>query len=131
MSHAAKADPSRRPGLVSADSSDYNHWNGAIVTSGPAPDQDSPRQDRKLTGKTSHTGMPPVAQASRARLGEDSVTKPEESRTTHQVGSERLRLIRQRLGSDFYEVPPASEQIAASVMAELKLDQESASALPN
>jgi hypothetical protein len=59
------------------------------------------------------------------------VTNPEESRTTRQVESDRLRLIRERLGSDFYEVPPASEQIAASVMAELKLGEESASAFPN
>ena len=59
------------------------------------------------------------------------MTKPDEFRTTRQVEGDRLRLIRERLGSDFYEVPPASEQIAASVMAELKLGDESASALPN
>ena len=50
--------------------------------------------------------------------------------TTGPVEDDRLQLIRQRLRSDFYEVPPASEQIAVSVMAELKDPEESASVLP-
>jgi hypothetical protein len=56
---------------------------------------------------------------------------PEEHRTTLQVEAERLRLIQQRLQSDFYEVPPASEQIAAAVMADLTDLEESASSLPH
>ena len=64
------------------------------------------------------------------KLGKDRVTNSDEHRTTSSVGDHRLRLIRQRLRSDFYEVPPASEHIAVSVMAELKDLEESASALP-
>ena len=63
--------------------------------------------------------------------GKDSVTNSGEDRTTGSVEDSRLRVIRQRLRSDFYEVPPASEHIAASVMAELKDLEESASALPH
>jgi hypothetical protein len=63
--------------------------------------------------------------------GKDSVTNSGEHRTTGSVEDSRLRLIRQRLRSDFYEVPPASEHIAASVMAELKDPEESAPALPH
>jgi hypothetical protein len=59
------------------------------------------------------------------------VTNSDEHRTTGSVGDNRLRLIRQRLRSDFYEVPPASECIAVSVMADLKDFEESASALPH
>jgi hypothetical protein len=58
------------------------------------------------------------------------VTNSDEYRTSRLVGDDRLRLIRERLRSAFYEVPPASEQIAVSVMAELKDLEESASALP-
>jgi hypothetical protein len=50
---------------------------------------------------------------------------------THQVEADRLRLIQQRLGSDFYEVPPISEQIAASVLTDLNDLKEGASALPH
>jgi len=48
-----------------------------------------------------------------------------------QVEAERLRLIQQRLQSDFYEVPPASEQIAAAVLADLTDLEEGASSLPH
>jgi hypothetical protein len=64
-------------------------------------------------------------------LERTALTNSGEHRTTGSVEDNRLRLIRQRLRSDFYEVPPASEHIAASVMAELKDLQESASALPH
>jgi hypothetical protein len=57
------------------------------------------------------------------------VTNPEQHRIT--IEADRLRLIQQRLGSDFYEVPPACEQIAASVLAELKDLEASAPALPH
>jgi hypothetical protein len=58
------------------------------------------------------------------------VTNSDEHRTASSVGDNRLQLIRERLRSAFYEVPPASEHIAVSVMAELKDLEESASALP-
>lgn len=58
------------------------------------------------------------------------MTNSDEHRRTGSVEDNRLRLIQERLRSDFYEVPPASEHIAASVMAELKDLEESASALP-
>jgi hypothetical protein len=58
------------------------------------------------------------------------VPNPDEHRTSGQVEADRLRLIQQRLRNDFYEVPPASERIAVSVLAELKDPEESASALP-
>lgn len=50
---------------------------------------------------------------------EEPRTPPEESRASPKVAADRLRLIQQRLQDDFYEVPPASEQIAACVLAEL------------
>ena len=58
------------------------------------------------------------------------MTNSDEHRTTSSVGDDRLRLILERLRSAFYEVPPASEHIAVSVMAELKDPEESASTLP-
>jgi hypothetical protein len=59
------------------------------------------------------------------------VPNSEEHRSTGKVEADRLRLIQQRLLSDFYEVPPACEHIAASVLAELKDLEESAPALPH
>jgi len=56
---------------------------------------------------------------------------PEEHRTTLQVEAERLRLIQQRLQGDFYQVAPASEQIAAAVLADLTDLEEGASSLPH
>ena len=56
---------------------------------------------------------------------------PEEHRKTLQVEAERLRLIQQRLHSDFYEGPPASEHIAAAVLADLTDLEEGASSLPH
>ena len=47
------------------------------------------------------------------------------------VEADRLRLIQQRLQSDFYEVPPASEHIAASVLADLNGLEGSTPALPH
>ena len=51
----------------------------------------------------------------------------DEHRMTLPVEANRLRLIQQRLQTDFYEVPPASERIAASVLADLKDSEGSAS----
>jgi hypothetical protein len=58
------------------------------------------------------------------------VPSPDQPRLTQTVEPARLRLILQRLQSEFYEVPPASERIAASVMAALKDLEESPPALP-
>ena len=55
---------------------------------------------------------------------------PDEYRTTRSVAAERLRLIEQRLHDHYYEVPPASEQIAASVLADLRDLEKDSSALP-
>ena len=60
-----------------------------------------------------------------------SVPNRDEHRSTSKVEADRLRLIQQRLGNDFYDVLPASERIAASVLAELQDLEESASALPH
>lgn len=54
----------------------------------------------------------------------------DEHRTISVVESDRLRLIQQRLQTDFYEVPPASEQIAASVLADLVDLEDSSPAHP-
>jgi hypothetical protein len=58
------------------------------------------------------------------------VPHPEEHRTTQPVAADRLRLIERRLQNRFYEVPPASEQIAASVLADLQDFEKSATSLP-
>jgi hypothetical protein len=48
-----------------------------------------------------------------------SVPNPDQHRASAPVEPSRVQLILQRLRSDFYAVPPASERIAASVLAEL------------
>ena len=60
-----------------------------------------------------------------------SVPHPEEQRSTPTVAPDRLRQIEQRLQNHYYEVPPASEQIAASVLAELQDLERSSSVLPH
>lgn len=55
---------------------------------------------------------------------------PDGYHSHHSVAAERLRLIEQRLQDRYYEVPPASEQIAASVLADLKNLEKDPSALP-
>ena len=56
---------------------------------------------------------------------------PDESRKkTDQVAADRLQLIEQRLQDHFYEVPPAAERIAASVLAELRDLDKGVPALP-
>jgi hypothetical protein len=47
------------------------------------------------------------------------------------VAADRLRQIEQRLQTHYYEVPPASEQIAASVLAELRNLEQDSSVLPH
>jgi hypothetical protein len=59
------------------------------------------------------------------------VPHPEEQRSTPTVAPDRLRQIEQRLQNRYYEVPPASEQIAASVLAELQDLERSSSVLPH
>ena len=56
---------------------------------------------------------------------------PEEQRGSVPVEPGRLRVILQRLQNDFYAVPPASERIAASVLAELDAPKQGPSALPH
>ena len=56
---------------------------------------------------------------------------PDEHRTTPVVAPERLRQIEQRLQNHYYEVPPASEHIAASVLAELRDLESSSPVLPH
>ena len=55
---------------------------------------------------------------------------PEDFPAPPRIAAERLRLIERRLQDHFYEVPPASERIAACVLAELKDSNQSASPLP-
>ena len=57
--------------------------------------------------------------------------KPEECRTPESVEANRLRLILQRLGHDFYDVPPASDQIATSVWAALNYPEEHPPIIPS
>jgi hypothetical protein len=57
------------------------------------------------------------------------VSHPEKHPTNDVVAADRLRLIEQRLQSDFYEVTPASEQIAESVLADLNDLEKSATRL--
>lgn len=56
---------------------------------------------------------------------------PDEHRTTTLVEPDRLRLIVERLRTDFYDEPPAAERIAACVLAELNDHEESPPALPH
>jgi hypothetical protein len=78
-------------------------------------------------------GVPPsMRPASRARVLERlSVPNPHEHLGSVLVEPGRLRLILQRLRNDFYAVPPASEQIAASVLAELNDLNQGPPALPH
>jgi hypothetical protein len=70
--------------------------------------------------------------ASRARVLErSSVSNPSPRPTTAPLEPSRVQLILQRLRSDFYEVPPASERIAASVLADLNQAQKGPSVLPH
>ena len=79
---------------------------------------------------TSQTGFRQSRRRRAPEFERPSVPNPDEQRMINQVEADRLRLIQQRLRDDFYEVPPASEQIAAAVLAELRVE-ESASALPH
>jgi hypothetical protein len=58
------------------------------------------------------------------------VANPNQPRTSDSLAADRLRVIEKRLQDHFYEVPPASEQIAASVLADLRDFEQSASVLP-
>jgi hypothetical protein len=81
-----------------------------------------------------HPGQGAVryASASQARVLERlSVPNPNQHRGSALVEPGRLRLILQRLRDDFYAVPPASEQIATSVLAELNEPTQGPPALPH
>jgi hypothetical protein len=75
--------------------------------------------------------VPPSLPASSPSSTRLSVPHPEESRAPTKIAAERLRMIEQRLQDHFYEVPPASERIAACVLAELKDLEQNASSLPH
>jgi hypothetical protein len=80
-----------------------------------------------------HTGRvaAKLASASRGRVLErSSVPNPNPRPASAPVEPTRVQLILHRLRSDFYEVPPASERIAASVLAELNEVQQGPPALP-
>jgi hypothetical protein len=71
------------------------------------------------------------APASRARVFErSSVPNRDPHPTNAPVEPSRVQLILQRLRNDFYEVPPASERIAASVLAELNDAKKGPRVLP-
>jgi hypothetical protein len=69
-------------------------------------------------------------QIRRPSLERSALANSDEHRMTLPVEAARLRLIQQRLQTDFYEVPPASERIAACVLTDLKDSEGSASILP-
>jgi hypothetical protein len=59
------------------------------------------------------------------------VPHPEEHRSTPSLAPDRLRQIEERLQDHYYEIPPASEQIAASVLADLNDLEKSSPTLPH
>ena len=56
---------------------------------------------------------------------------PDQDRMNAPVEAARLRLIQQRLSTRFYEIPPAAEQIAESILADLNDLEGNVSALPH
>ena len=58
------------------------------------------------------------------------MSNPEEHTTPVALEPARLRSISQRLQQGFYDEVPASERIAAAVLADLKHLDESSPALP-
>ena len=53
-----------------------------------------------------------------------SVSHPRNEQTTNTVEAIRLRQIRLRLGEKYYDVSPASDRIAACVLADLRDSEE-------
>ena len=104
------------------------HWSvaGCWVTINKR--KESSVAGRKLTVLTLQRA--PSHPSAQARKG-SALAHPDEHRTIPQVEADRLRLIHQRLQADFYEVPPASEHIAAAVLADLTDLEEGASSLPH
>jgi hypothetical protein len=78
-------------------------------------------------------GLPPTRKRRRraSEFGKASVPNPGKNHSSTSVEPSRLQMILQRLRGDFYQVPPASEQIATSVMADLNDPEESSPALPH
>jgi hypothetical protein len=88
-------------------------------------------QTENCAGNHPERGAAKYFPASRARVLErSSVPNPDPRPISVPVEPSRVQLIRQRLRSDFYEVPPASERIAASVLADLNEAKKGPSALP-
>lgn len=81
--------------------------------------------NRKLTGSSFPTGLPASHGDARPSLERASVPNPQQHRSTEILETSRLELILHRLGHDFYDIPPASDQIATSVWAELRPQEES------
>jgi hypothetical protein len=113
-------------GLVTGEPASYNQSDVQVTS---ISCKESFARNRKLIGITTQTGVPPYLPASPPEFERSSVAHPEDSRTTSEVAADRLRLIEQRLQDHFYEVPPAAERIAASVLAELQDLEQSASPL--
>jgi hypothetical protein len=59
------------------------------------------------------------------------VPNSEGNRSTATLEPGRLRVIRQRLESTFYDEAPASDRIASGVLADLKPLDQGSSALPH
>ena len=68
---------------------------------------------------------------SRPSSESSELANPDNHRMNLPVEADRLRLIEHRLQTNFYEVPPAAELIAESVMADLKDPEGSAPVLPH
>jgi hypothetical protein len=82
---------------------------------------------------SSQTGCRQASSAGLTRPSSErpSVPNPGKNRSSTSVEPSRLQLILQRLRGDFYQVPPASEEIATSVLADLNDPEESSPALPH
>jgi hypothetical protein len=114
--------------LVSAEVRSYNQ--GGAGPEPATPGKDSFARNRKLTGITPD-GFAATSPGRGPEFGESSVANPNQPRTSSDsLEADRLRVIEKRLQDHFYEVPPASEQIAASVLADLRNPEQSASTLP-
>jgi hypothetical protein len=88
--------------------------------------ENSPGESSSRTGcRHAYAGI------ARPSLERSSVPNPNPRPTSALVEPGRVQLILQRLRSDFYEVPPASERIAVSVLTELNQAKKDPSALPH
>jgi hypothetical protein len=94
------------------------------------------RRTENSSGKAFITdGLPPGGTCRRHapefRRGRSVPNSQKHRTTTPTVEPSRLRLILERLQSRFYDDAPASERIAAAVLADVKDLDESPPALPH